>query len=399
MPTLLTASLAMASAAHAVDSRAAIQEILLNAGLAGTAAAVCRAVRKLGEAPILSAVVFASLAYFAVTLSIYAMALISNQPLDARLLHIGYENPRFFNHAQALMLPLIAYASLHSQTKRLRMLALAMMALHFAWIGLDLARASAIAVAAGGVLAWALGARRFALRLLSGAAVGAAVYWLIFQVVPAALSAQWTPSFASAKELTSDHSRAYLWALAWKMVSDHPILGVGPMHFAATLNAKGAHPHNLYLQWAAEFGLPLAILLVTSLLAPVARAVAKLRREPAYSDSLLPASIAAATAGLVDACFSGNFVMPQSQMWLTLVFGLLLARVTTAPPSRPPAHTEAAHPWFARGLALVLVLSQSLLVAETWRQWHNDPPRLREGSHLPALDEKPRPRFWRSGWL
>jgi hypothetical protein len=46
----------------------------------------------------------------------------------------------------------------------------------------------------------------------------------------------------------------------------------------------------------------------------------------------------ACVAALIDATFSGNFVMPVSQLWLALGFGLLLGHL---PASTVPSHSRA----------------------------------------------------------
>jgi O-antigen ligase len=55
----------------------------------------------------------------------------------------------------------------------------------------------------------------------------------------------------------------------WAMIRDHPWLGVGPGAFPVALlpyqqipYVGGENPHNLYAEVAAEYGLPVAVLLV-----------------------------------------------------------------------------------------------------------------------------------------
>lgn len=388
------------SVLHAAFPLAALQEVCLWAGLVGVALAMRETRLAFGIEPVFKVAVLGSLAYFAVTGSIAAVALSQGTPLDARLLHIGFDNPRFFNHTQTLIVPLLAGWSLLAPTPRERGLAVLAMALHFAWIDLDLARATTLAIATGAVVVWGAGGKRLAQRILLGALLGAVINLLFFRLVPMALGGRWNTSFASATELTSGHSRGYLLERAWQMALDHPLLGVGPMHFAAVVNAKGAHPHNLPMQLMAELGLPAAILICLALLAPVWLALARLRKSPALHDGVLAPLAVAALAGLVDACFSGNFVMPVSQMWLAIVYGLLLAELGAGWPGIPSQSAgPAVHRWTPRAIASLLLLSQMYLVGQTYPQWQFDPPHMRAASHLPEDDEHPRPRFWLNGWL
>ena len=65
------------------------------------------------------------------------------------------------------------------------------------------------------------------------------------------------------RSLTNPHSRFHLWDTALQMIAEHPLLGVGPMHYACGVtNGIAAHPHNALLQIAAEWGLPAAIIVV-----------------------------------------------------------------------------------------------------------------------------------------
>jgi O-antigen ligase len=49
-------------------------------------------------------------------------------------------------------------------------------------------------------------------------------------------------------------SRWTLWRISMEAALAHPLLGIGPMHFAYVDNGEGAHPHNFWLQLAAEWG-------------------------------------------------------------------------------------------------------------------------------------------------
>jgi len=63
----------------------------------------------------------------------------------------------------------------------------------------------------------------------------------------------------------SDH-RAMLWHLSWQFIKAHPWLGIGPGQFpvAAYPFEKGfAHPHNMLLKMAVEWGIPAALLFIS----------------------------------------------------------------------------------------------------------------------------------------
>ena len=73
----------------------------------------------------------------------------------------------------------------------------------------------------------------------------------------------WDPSFLW---------RAHILRWTWEMVRDHPLWGVGPGAFPVALKhyqrlpyVGGENPHNFYLELAADYGLPAAILATLSL--------------------------------------------------------------------------------------------------------------------------------------
>ncbi|HEY0956795.1 MAG TPA: O-antigen ligase family protein [Roseateles sp.] len=371
---------------------AAAQEAALLLGLAGLAVLACRAARAGPVTWVFDALLAGSCAYFLLTTGIYAAALSDGAPLNARLLHLGFDNPRFFNHVQTLALPVLLGWSMAAPGRLQRRAALVVASFHFAWLFMDLARASLLALAVATLWCFWTGASTLWRRLLLCALAGFALNMILFVALPAALERHWVTHFASAKELTSSHSRDMLLSAALELTRSHPWLGAGPMQFAALVHPKGAHPHNLYLQWASEFGLPSLLLLLSLLLAPLWRVSALLRRQ-VDSPPMTAALGAAWLAALVDAGFSGNFVMPLSQVWIAIVYGLLLGSLPA------PAASVTSAPALRRGALVLLLASQAWLCAEAWRQWQYDPARISDTSPVATVEQSPRPRFWQQGWL
>ncbi|MFT7722518.1 MAG: O-antigen ligase family protein [Roseateles sp.] len=370
---------------------ASAQEFALMAGLAGLALQIGRAASAGAPAWAYASLLAGSGAHLALLTGVYVAALAGNSPLDARLLHLGFDNPRFFNHVQTVAVPVLLGWSVVAPSRLQRRAALAMVSLHFAWLFMDLARASLLALAiAVPWLAW-VGAASLWRRLLLCAVGGAAIHAALFMALPAVLGRVWTGQFASAQELGSAHSRDQLLAAAAELIHAHPWLGAGPMHFAALTHPKGAHPHNFYLQWAAEFGLPALLLLLPLLVLPLWRASTVLRQSPANAPPMTAALGAAVLAALVDAAFSGNFVMPVSQVWIAVVYGLLLGSLPSSQRMRRPGPHRL-------GVALLVAL-QAMLCMQAWRQWHQDPPRMSASSPTTEAEQRPRPRFWRDGWF
>src|SRR5690606_36380613 len=104
----------------------------------------------------------------------------------------------------------------------------------------------------------------------------------------------------------------------------NPWLGVGPMHYSAVVNPISAHPHQVVLQWLAEWGV-----IATGLAIIIAgwgsiHGLKYLRRQQAEPiDAALWLSIIGA---LVLAQVDGVFVMPYTETWLAILIGLAMAR-------------------------------------------------------------------------
>lgn len=386
-------ALMAASCLRASQPIAAAQETTLVLGLTGLALMSARAARIGMTSGICAGLLAGSCAYFMLTGGIYVASLIDGGPLNVRLLHVGFDNPRFFNHVQTVAVPLFTGWAVAAPKPWQQRLALVVVSLHFAWLFMDLSRASLLGLLVAGLWAAWIGSSGLWRRLLACAVVGAVFSFAAFTLLPSALGRSWATHFASAQELTSAHSRDLLLSAAFAQAQTHAWLGAGPMHFAALQHIKGAHPHNLYLQWAAECGLPSLLLLLILLLAPLRHATAVLRQRAADVAPMTAALAASLLAALVDAGFSGNFVMPVSQTWIAIIFGLLLGSL----PQQAPGSSPNALP--IRLCLAALLASQLWLVAIAWRQWQYDPPRIFDSSPVASDDQKPRPRFWQQGWL
>lgn len=198
---------------------------------------------------------------------------------------------------------------------------------------------------------------------------------------------------ADATNLSSTQERLQLWSSAIHMFLQHPLLGVGPMHFANQYNPIAAGPHNVFLQFLAEWGGP--ALLLFSLI--IAYAYRSWFRQAAFFEaenraSLFFALTATLTTGLVYCCFGGVLTSPLSQVMAAVSVGLALGLKQKQPVIAKPGI-------LTHSLLSMMLLSQLLLVGigifpevlhipsniEYWMQYNN----------LEVLS----PRFWVQGWL
>jgi O-antigen ligase len=393
------------SAANAAIPGVAWREVALFAGLIGWS--IWIAGQSGGErlAPWMGVVCLSQLLYGLMFMGLLVAALAGQQPVLLWEMSLGYDNPRFLNHVQTVVLPLLlGIAAQPSATRRTRLMAIVALTLQLFLLLSTLGRSTMVSVVVGaGVVMLVVGAasRRWIGLGLATTAVALVAYLALQSgVVPVQQAVGYRPT---AKELTSDHSRQYLWNIAISDSHRSPWLGVGPMHFAHEVNEKGAHPHNHYLQMAAELGWPATLAVVALMLRGLSAMARALRAEHnadrrAIGCGLLGAGVAAA----VDACFSGNLVMPISQIWIFTLIGLSFGWYEGR--SRPNAAkplagaTISPNVWLAARAVLVMAAFWSCVAAS--KEISASTPHLQaEGCREPSPQDVSRPRYWSYGWF
>ncbi|EPL63174.1 MULTISPECIES: O-antigen ligase family protein [Stutzerimonas] len=319
----------------------------------------------------------------------YLMAFVTGiRMLDADLLLNGFSNPRFFGQFQVMLMPVLAL--LLERCRQQRRVAIAIL------LALALVSQWCIAFTLGGRGLWlGLLVSHLALLLINrqlwrilalqaGAALlGFLLFLLLFKLIPLWLGLD--PILRDSLR-TSLSGRERIWRWAWEMALANPWLGAGPMHYSATYNPIAAHPHQVVLQWLAEWGFG-ATLIALALGAWGLLHGARYLRQPSASE--LDAGIWVAIVGaLVLAQVDGVFVMPYTETWLALLIGLALARwAKPATPSRiqPFACALTAIP-------VLLVLGKVLISeAPTLPQTAND--------YMNQHHTGWTPRFWSQGWI
>lgn len=312
------------------------------------------------------------------------------------LMFDGFSNPRFLNQFQILCMPVLAYLTLqhwpakHRYSKLLS--SIFFITLLVQWC---------IAFSLGGRGLWlGLAVSHSALmvffprfwRLLAAQAVagllGFILFYLMFTIIP-----EWLGKTSVVIDnLRFDLSkREIIWQIAWDMFLAHPWLGVGPMHFSAEVNSIAAHPHQVILQWLAEWGIfatLIAVFIAVWGMLHGLRCVRSTAGEPV--DAALWLSILGA---LALAQVDGVFVMPYTETWLAILIGLAIARWS---------HTQAVHKtpenrWQTCSMRLlavpvILVLGNVLI---------NEVPTLAQDSqaHIEKHGTHYTPRFWIQGWI
>lgn len=314
--------------------------------------------------------------------------------LNPDVLLSGFSNKRFYGQFQTFTLPLLALPLLiPTVRRRLKGLVFALLCVWWliaisggtrgTWLGMG---AAAVALAVLGP--WG---RRWLGWQLAALCVGLVLYWLLFTLLAGRLSFE-LANDASERLTTSLSGRGPIWWQAWHMMIERPWLGFGPMHFADIANPVATHPHQALLQWASEWGVPSA-LCVIALVVRAGWATFCVLRERALStersDLLRLGLFAALIGALTQSMVDGVIVMPNSQVWLALVVGWLMA---LHPWKNPPA---ATWPLAAGAWKLATVLAVGLLVCIAVR----DVPHLTQAQqrYLDSGGTHLQPRFWVQG--
>ena len=398
------ATLAFAATLHAPVLRMAARELTLLLGLAGVAWLVAsRPGRDITR--LLATVSIAAASYTALVglgLAVNLSVASDLRPFD---LLIGYDNGRFFNHVQTSMLPLLVLATLQPNLSRT--------VANLAWFGLtgglallalSEGRATGLALALGAASAVVLlrvPAGRFVRNLAIGAIAAAVLYLLVFMLLPkwGGLPVQVLHVHGVA-DSDSAKSRWILWEIAAEGIRRSPWLGIGPMHFSHTWNSDAAHPHNVYLQVAEEWGVPMLLVLLGIAYVGLRTLYRKVHahRGDAADRRLGLGLFATLIAIGVDGMLSGNFVMPVSQVWIAVVAGAAIGwtRRTTGPPA-PVASASRFDMAFGRAIRSLPLVAMLWLAASV-------APDL--GTHLLDLrgptvtwPNSGAPRFWSIGWF
>jgi O-antigen ligase len=171
---------------------------------------------------------------------------------------------------------------------------------------------------------------------------------------------------ANADRTTALLQRVTLWRDVWQLIEAHPLLGVGfgQLNFAWTLTPLPNrsqdvfdHAHNLPLHWAAEFGIPIALLLLALLAATLIYA---LRTHRSADRLAMLALIAVALWHSMSEypLWFAHFLLP------TAVFAALLVRAPRAAASQnhKQAKTRIARSPNTRRFKLAILSASAALL-------------------------------------
>ena len=317
--------------------------------------------------------------------------------LDAWLLIDGFSNPRFFGQFLTLALPLLAVPLLtEGNLRRYALVAGVLIVLVWTEAIVSGTRGTWLGLACAAMVLACIGpiGRRWAALHVAAACVGVILTWIMMTVIPTALDMS-VAHHAASKLNTSLSLREIIWTQAIEEILSHPLLGIGPMQLADLPNGVAAHPHQAWLQWAAELGLPSALLVTWLVVHGIGKLVVVLRarmRSMQEQDVIRLCLAASIIAALTQAMVDGVLVMPYSQLWLALLAGWLIGLQSQVASSDAiafaPRHTFFA--WLAILISAVALLSFVVV---------RDYPNLgqREEIYAKTFGDHLQPRFWAQG--
>jgi len=203
------------------------------------------------------------------------------------------------------------------------------------------------------------------------------------------LQAVWSSGGAGPAD-TSVQWRLSVLQWTWEMIRDHPWLGVGPgafpvalLHYQRIPYLGGENPHNLYVEVAAEYGLPIAVLGILGLLICLGRAARSVRQLPLAHPGRgrRAAILAAVVAFAVHSATDLDWSYPAAALPAAVLLGLLAAGT----PARPPLETRHISLWRATmlvALTIVAGLALTRYYSGTLVSWGRD--AMAAGSALTA---------------
>lgn len=338
-------------------------------------------------------------------LIIYVLALVGHVQPNEQALTPGFDNFRFLNHMQTISLPLLGLLTLRMRNPAYRGMWWRMTALWWMLLFVSGGRGAVVGVLAGvlvaGVLlrktAWA-----WCRLMVLTAAAGLVAYVVLYLVVPWCFGLKpfgFLQEVAQRSVSNPASGRLDLWKSALQMIADHPVLGIGPLHYAhfARDAHTNAHPHNWVLQIGSEWGVP-ALLCMMAALAFAFRRLwqtgSRLAANDANNQLMFVALLGTGSAIVIDGLVSGLLVMPTSQLWIALYLGCTWGWLRSLDQTRERRVVGAP------GAVLVMVLTATALCLLLYAVFPEvlDIP-AHEAGYRPPERAFFAPRLWRNGYF
>ena len=140
--------------------------------------------------------------------------------------------------------------------------------------------------------------------------------------------------------------RAELLSYGWKLLQQHPLLGVGIQGFRYYSPNAGLYnwPHNIFLEMCCELGLPAGILVVALFASAIREAWRQLKDHGSAHLALSQVCAALLAVGIVNATNTGDINSDRSTwLFLSMVFVMRGLRNETSSAVQPATQTGSAN--------------------------------------------------------
>jgi hypothetical protein len=169
------------------------------------------------------------------------------------------------------------------------------------------------------------------------------------------------------------------------------------MNFSAIPHVWAAHPHNWILQFAAEYGLPAALLACYLAWRLLWRCGRTLKLQPLVKRQLFLPAFLAVTVALIYGLVDGNLVMPVSQSVFALCVGVLIGgTLESDDPVRPIA--KPVNPSVVASV-VVVVVGAAIVAAYCFQTLLGQDASAKEYHEIYSSQRFFVPRFWEQGLL
>jgi|GEM_PF-3407320 len=311
---------------------------------------------------------------------------------------LPFINPRYLAKVSTICVLALAAATTYRALKpAVRLLCFICAVALFIQNILDGNRGAVLSIAFGSIFASFIFGQRGLPQLIASAAVTATSFavWAWIQHLLILID----PDFSNRPlTRTSLSNRDILWTNALEEWSEHPLLGIGPQHFAEYGRSIAAGQHNAVIQIASEWGAvalaasAIAAVLVTRKLIRGCRRTANDGNVDTSSQYFLCASLAA----MVPHALVANILNdPISQIICASLLGCLLAYA--APPKNIHVPITTAARLIAAAVAAIIVVGVAMTGASGIRCMRTS--TYEDFLAPPEKEHRVSPRTWSQGLI
>jgi len=305
-------------------------------------------------------------------------------------------NRRFLNHLQVLTLPFLLVFSLRSQFRIQRRLCFCVAVLSISVLFFLSARAAIASLFISMlIIVFLLQDRGLLIRCFLVAITGFLFFMLVFKGLPALIYKP--PEVLFAVRLATS-GRWDLWAESLLLIKEHWLFGVGGMQYGYWSQLGFGHPHNLVLQIALEYGVPI-LLIVLFFVSRFSVRLARMLRKNELS-SFQVGCFWAFVATLGVAMFSGVWVAPLTQLLLVMIVAPLIGPYVSSYQAPQPANKVIKLQFHSRLAMWVMKFGLFFMVISFAVLLFDEIERHQKIINLWSIEEPlSAPRFWQeSTW-